>query len=297
MARLSGRRFSEAATGWILLTPAAAILGACVLVPTLIALALSFTQCSRFLHAHFVGFDNYLQIVRDRECLSAFGNTLYYLLLYVPLNLAMSLAVALLLNRTFWGMKIIRSIYFVPVAVSGIVAVSVFRFIFHSGAAGPVNALLTSLQGAMGFDPQPVPWLWDSRWAMLTIIFITLWKSTAFFSIIILAAMQDVPRDLYEAAAVDGAGRAAQFAHITVPSLMPVLVMVVTLSSIGAFRVFEPMFVLTGGRYDTQTIALKAYNTAFQTGELGLANAISFSLLVIILLATLAMNSLSRRFE
>jgi len=297
MGGLSGRRFSESATGWLFLTPGAAIIGACVLVPTLIALALSFTQCSRFLNAHFVGFDNYLQIFRDRECLSAFGNTLYYLLLYVPLNLAMSLAVAMLLNRQFPGMKIIRSIYFVPVAVSGIVAVSIFRFIFNSGATGPVNALLTSLQSAMGFDPQPVPWLWDSHWAMLTIIFITLWKSTAFFSIIILAAMQDVPRDLYEAAAVDGAGLASQFAHITVPSLMPILMMVATLSIIGAFRIFEPMFVLTGGRYETQTITLKAYNSAFQTGELGLANAISFSLLIIILLATLAMNSISRRFE
>jgi multiple sugar transport system permease protein len=203
----------------------------------------------------------------------------------------------MLLNRQFPGMKNIRSIYFVPVAVSGIVAVSIFRFIFNSGATGPVNALLTSLQSAMGFDPQPVPWLWDSHWAMLTITFITLWKSTAFFSIIILAAMQDVPRDLYEAAAVDGAGLASQFAHITVPSLMPILMMVATLSIIGAFRIFEPMFVLTGGRYETQTITLKAYNSAFQTGELGLANAISFSLLIIILLATLAMNSISRRFE
>lgn len=297
MAGYSGRRFTEAATGWLFLAPSAAVIGACVLVPTLIALALSFTQCSRFLNAHFVGLDNYLLIFRDRECLGAFGNTLYYLLLYVPLNLAMSLSVALLLSRQFPGMRIIRSIYFVPVAVSGIVAVSVFRFVFHSGATGPANALLTSLQSAMGFAPLPVPWLWDSHWAMLTIVFITLWKSTAFFSIILLAAMQDVPRDLYEAAAVDGAGPVSQFAHITVPSLMPVLMMVVTLSTIGAFRIFEPMFVLTNGRYDTQTIALKAYHSAFQTGELGLANAISFSLLVIILLATLAMNSISRRFE
>lgn len=281
---------AEAATGWLFLTPGLAIIAICVVLPTVIALVLSFTQCSRFLNAHFIGLDNYAQIFRDKDALKSFSHTLFFLVLFVPLNLALSVGVALLLNRQFKGMKLIRSAYFVPVAVSGIVAVSIFRFIFNRDN-GPVNAVL----GTLGFDP--IPWLWHADWAMLAIIFISLWKSTAFFAIIVLAALQDVSKDLYEAASIDGAGKLSQFAHITIPSIMPVLLMVVTLSTIGAFRVFEPMFVLTGGRYETQTIALQAYNSAFQTGELGFANAVSFSLLMIILVVTLLLNRVARRFE
>lgn len=285
-------RWVEGVTAWLFLSPAAGILSLCVAVPALLAFALSFTQCSRFLSMHWVGLDNYRRLLTDAVALKAFGNTLLYFAAFVPLNLALSVGVALLLNREFRGIKLIRSVYFVPVAVSGIVAISIFRFLFNRDN-GPLNAVL----GTLGFEP--IPWLWDSRWAMWAIILITLWKSTAFFSIIVLAALQDVPKELYEAAAVDGAGGAGRFLHVTLPSIMPVVMVVITLSSIGAFRVFEPMFVLTRGgpSYSTHTVALEAYNAAFASGELGYASAVSFVLLAVVLATTSVLNRATRRFE
>lgn len=285
-------KWSEGVTGWLFLSPAVGIIFLCVAVPALVAFALSFTQCSRFLSAHWAGLDNYQRMFTDVVTAKAFGNTLFYLAAFVPLNLALSLGVALLLNREFRGMRFIRSVYFVPVAVSGVVAISIFRFLFNRDN-GPVNAVL----GTLGFEP--ISWLWDSRWAMWAVVLITLWKSTAFFSIILLAALQDVQKELYEAAAVDGAGWAGRFLHVTLPSIMPVVMVVITLSSIGAFRVFEPMFVLTRGgpSYSTHTVALEAYNSAFASGEIGYSSAVSFALLAIVLVATLALNRVARRFE
>jgi multiple sugar transport system permease protein len=207
----------------------------------------------------------------------------------VPANLVLALGIALLMNRQFPGMRLIRSVYFVPVVVSGVVVVSIFRFLYDRDF-GPINAVLTTI----GFEP--VPWLWDARWAMWSIIGMDLWKASAFFSIIFLAALQDVPRELHEAAEVDGAGSIRRFLHVTVPSLRPVITAVLMLSSIGAFRVFVPMFVLTEGgpAYSTRTIALHAYLAGFRDGELGYSSATSFALLAAILLATLALNRIRR---
>jgi len=279
-------------TGWLFLLPGFGIICLCVLLPAALALGLSFTNCSRFLTVQWAGLDNYRRILTDPVALKAVGNTLYYLALFVPTNLALALGIALLLNRRFPGIKFIRSVYFVPVAVSGIVAVSIFRFLFNYDN-GPINAVIST----MGFEP--VPWLASEGWAMIAIVMITLWKSTAFFSIIFLAALQDVPQELYEAASVDGAGRWAKFFHVTAPSLLPVIMIVFTLSAIGAFRIFEPMFVLTrGGPADsTVTVSLLAYGAAFSSGELGYANAISFVLLTVILAVTLVLNRISRKLE
>lgn len=283
------QNFLRGLTGWLFLTPGALVVGACVVLPTLVAAALSLTQCSRFRAAHWTGLDNYRRLLADPLTLKALGNTVTYLLAFVPLNLALSMAAALLLARRFPLMRLVRSIYFVPVAVSGVVAVSVFRFLLDM-EAGPLNALLASIGYA------PVDWLGDKA-AMISIVAMTLWKSTAFFSIILLAALQDVPRELHEAAAVDGAGPVRRFFHVTLPSLAPVILLIVTLSSIGAFRVFEPMFILTPDRDATLTLALHAYNAAFRTGDIGYGNAVSFLLLALVLAATLLLNRAARRFQ
>jgi len=272
------------------LLPGLGIIFLCVMIPSALALGLSFTHCSRFLSLQWAGLYNYRKLLADPVVLKSFGNTLRYVVTFVPANLVISMAIALLLNREFRGMKVIRSIYFVPVAVSGVVAISIFRFLFDRNY-GPINAVL----GTLGFEK--VPWLWSERWAMWAIIMLALWKSAAFFSLILLAALQDVPLDLRQAATVDGAGAVARFVHVTLPSIRGVTMTVVILSSIGAFRIFEPMFVLTkGGPNDaTQTIALQAYDTAFTSGELGYACAISFALLGVILVVTALLNKLTAR--
>ncbi|UCH34523.1 MAG: sugar ABC transporter permease [Armatimonadota bacterium] len=284
------RRRHEALTGGTFLLPGLFIIFLCVMIPSALALGLSFTHCSRFLSLQWAGLYNYRKLLSDPVVLKAFGNTLRYVVVFVPANFIISMAIALLLNRQFRGIKVVRSIYFVPVAVSSVVAISIFRFMFDRNY-GPINAAL----GTLGFEK--VPWLWSAEWALWAIIMLMLWKSAAFFSLILLAALQDVPEDLKQAATVDGAGTVAQFAHVTFPSIRGVAMTVIILSSIGAFRVFEPMFVLTrGGPNDaTQTVALQAYDTAFTNGELGYACAISFALLAVIVAATALLNKLTAR--
>jgi multiple sugar transport system permease protein len=278
----------EALTGITFVLPAVALITLCLLLPMLVALGLSLTRCSRILDVHWVGLDNYRRVLADPNVLKALGVTLSYALLFVPGTVGIALGVAMLLNRRFPGMKLIRSVYFVPVAVSAIVTISIFRFLFDTGA-GPINAVLKTI----GFAP--VAWFKESPHALISVVTMTLWKSTAFFSIIILAALQDVPKELYEAAEVDGAGPVKRFLNVTVPSIRGILVTVMTLSAIQAFRVFEPMFVLTNGgpENSTRTIALLVYDAAFRAGELGYANAIAFVLLGIILVMTLLLRRIT----
>jgi len=283
------RRRDEALTGAVFLAPGTLIVFVCVFIPIVLAFGLSFTHCTRFLTIRWAGLYNYEKLFTDPLALRSLGNTLLYVAVFVPMNLVLSLGIALLLNRRFAGMKLIRSVYFVPVVLSMVVTVSVFRFLYDY-RFGPLNAVL----GTMGFSP--VPWLDDRAYALWAIVAMALWKSSAFFSIILLAALQDVPRQLHEAAMVDGAGRFKRLLHVTIPSLMPVMTAIVALSSIGAFRVFIPMFVLTQGgpAFSTRTMALHAYNAGFDEGSLGYSSAISFALLAIIIAATLVLNRARR---
>jgi len=282
----------DAWAGALFLLPGVGIIFACVLLPAALAFALSFTHCSRYGMITWAGLYNYHKLFTDAVAVRSLLNTLKYVAIFVPANLVLALSIALVLNRPFPGMKWIRSVYFVPVVISGVVAVSIFRFILDRNY-GPINAVLA----ALGFEP--VPWLWSESWAMWSIIAMDLWKSSAFFAVIFLAALQGVPKELQEAATVDGAGRLAGLLHVTLPSLRSVTQAVLALSSIGAFRVFVPMFVLTQGgpAYSTRTLALHAYLTGFRDGELGYSSAISFALLTVILLATLLMKRAGRRSE
>jgi multiple sugar transport system permease protein len=230
----------DAWAGALFLFPGVGIIFACVLLPAALALALSFTHCSRYGMITWAGLYNYHKLFTDAVAVRSLLNTLKYVAIFVPANLVLALSIALVLNRPFPGMKWIRSVYFVPVVISGVVAVSIFRFILDRNY-GPINAVLA----ALGFEP--VPWLWSESWAMWSIIAMDLWKSSAFFAVIFLAALQGVPKELQEAATVDGAGRLAGLLHVTLPSLRSVTQAVLALSSIGAFRVFVPMFVLTQG--------------------------------------------------
>ncbi|MBN2309204.1 MAG: sugar ABC transporter permease [Candidatus Hydrogenedentes bacterium] len=283
------RSRSETWTGVVFLLPGVGIIFVCVAIPILLAFALSFTHCSRFLTIQWAGLYNYARLITDPLALKSLINTLIYVVTFVPLNLALALAIALLLNRRFPGMRVIRSVYFVPVVLSMVVTVSIFRFLYDFNY-GPLNAVL----GAVGFEP--VPWLDHQSYAMWAIVAMALWKSSAFFSIILLAALQDVPQSLHEAAKVDGAGPVMRFLHVTIPSLAPVMTAVIALSSIGAFRVFVPMFVLTKGgpAFSTRTMALHAYSTGFDQGALGQSSAVSFALLAIIVTATLILNKARR---
>jgi multiple sugar transport system permease protein len=275
----------EAYWSSLFLAPALLIILICVVLPAVLAFALSWTHASRFGTVHFAGFYNYRKLFADPVALQSFFNTLLYVVFFVPLNIALALAVALLLQPNFRGMKLIRSIYFVPAVLSSMVAVSIFRFLYDA-RHGPISALLATL----GFAP--IAWLAQTGYAMAAIIALSLWKSVAFNAIIFLAALQSVPAELHEAATIDGAGAVRRLFNVTVPALRPMIGALTILSLIGAFRVFEPMFVLTEGgpANSTRSIALHAYLVGFRDGELGYSSAVSFVLLVIILTATVLLH-------
>jgi len=279
----------EASWSILFLAPALAIIFICVILPALLAFALSWTRATRFGTVHWAGWYNYRKLIEDPVARQSFFNTLLYVAFFVPLNIVLALAVALLLQPNFKGMKLIRGIYFVPAVLSSMVAVSIFRFLYDA-RHGPISALLDSL----GFAP--IAWLSQTGYAMAAIIALSLWKSVPFNAIIFLAALQSVPVELHEAARIDGAGALRRLFNVTIPALRPMIVALTVLSTIGAFRVFEPMFVLTEGgpANSTRSIALHAYFTGFRDGELGYSSAVSFVLLIIILLATVLMNRLGR---
>jgi multiple sugar transport system permease protein len=280
-------RGSELLWSSVFLAPALGILAIAIVLPALLALALSFTDTTRFGTVHWAGSYNYHKLLRDPVALRSFLNTLTYVICFVPLNILLALLVALLLNRRFPGMKLIRSIYFLPAVISGMVTVSIFRFLYDT-RHGPINVLLAML----GFER--IAWLAQPGFAMAAIVGLSLWKSVPFNAIILLAALQDVPAELHEAAQIDGAGAMRRLGAVTIPAIRPVLFALTVLATIGAFRVFEPMFVLTEGgpANSTRSIALHAYLTAFRDGELGYASAVSFVLLALILIVTVVMNFL-----
>ena len=178
------------------------IIFVCVILPAMLAFALSWTHASRFGTVRWAGDSNYRKLIEDPVARQSFFNTLLYVAFFVPLNIVLALAVALLLQPKFRGMKLIRSIYFVPAVLSSMVAVSIFRFLYDM-RHGPISALLETL----GFAP--IAWLEQTGYAMAAIIGLSLWKSVPFNAIILLAALQGVPMELHEAARVDGAVRCA----------------------------------------------------------------------------------------
>lgn len=286
------RKTEEAATGAVFLLPGVSVVGLCVFVPLVVALVLSFAHCSRFLNVRWAGLYNYRKLFTDPLALRSLGNTLFYVAVFVPANLVCALGIAVLLNRSFRGMKVIRSAYFVPVVLSMVVTVSIFRFLYDRNY-GPINSML----GLIGFEP--IGWIDTAPFAMWSIIAMALWKSSAFFSIILLAALQDVPQSLQEAAMVDGATRWQRFRNVTIPCITPVMASVAILSGIGAFRVFVPMYVLTQGgpAHSTRTLALHAYQAAFDNGQIGYSAAISFVLMAIIITVSLTARALRRRLS
>lgn len=283
-ARRTRRRRSSERAGYLFILPATLHLLLFALLPIIFSLYLSFHEWTSpsFLSAPFVGLDNYLALLSDDPFWHAMRNTAYYTILSVPLGMAVSLAMALVVNRKLRGINIFRAVFFLPVITSW-VAVSVIWITLLSPDAGVVNYVLQSL----GMPGQQ--WLDDPHWAMFAIVLINTWKSAGFSMVIWLAGLQAVPRELLEAAAIDGAGRWRQFWHVTLPLLAPTTIFLVITGVIGAFQVFTPMYVITeGGPLGATDVAVyHIYQRAFEEFSMGYASAQAWVLFAVIFLVTL----------
>jgi multiple sugar transport system permease protein len=278
------------------LAPALLAIGIFFVLPVLAALVMSFTDFDMYSlanldYARFVGFRNYLRLFDDPLFWKALGNTLYFLLAGGPLSIAVSLAAALLLNARLVRFKtFFRLAYFAPV-VTTLVAVSVvWRFVYHP-RFGLLNYAL-SLVGVGSID-----WLGDPHWAMPAIILMAVWKNFGYNMIIFIAGLQNIPRELYEAASIDGASPWQQFVSITLPMLAPTTVFISVITMIGYFQLFAEPYVMTQGGplNSTLSIVLYMYQQGFRWWSMGYSAALAFVLFAFILAGSLVQTRLQKR--
>jgi multiple sugar transport system permease protein len=283
---------------WTFVGPALLALGAFFLLPVLAALLLSFTDFDLYALAdrrnlRVVWFDNYLEVLRTPLFWKSLLNTLYFVGVGVPLSIGASLGAALLLNSPLAKFKgLFRTALFAPVVTTVVAVALIWRYLFHT-RYGLINYVLTHL----GFAP--IDWLGDPHWSMPAIIVFAVWKNFGYNMVILLAGLQSIPIELYEAARIDGASAWRQFRHITLPSLRPVLMLVAIITVAGYFQLFAEPYVMTRGDPLQSTVSVLYYmfQQGFEWWNLGRATAIAFLLFALTLLVTRVLLRLGRRGE
>ncbi|MCX7708426.1 MAG: sugar ABC transporter permease [Clostridia bacterium] len=252
------------------------------LIPVVCAMLLSFVEWDSANPMVFVGLKNYARILKDETFMISFWNTLYYTIGTVPLTMVCSLVIALVLNNKLKGIKFFRAAFFFPYIVSMVAVAVVWNMIFHP-TMGPVNSFLM----ALGIE-NPPGWTASVEWAMPAIIFASVWRQMGYFMVMYLAGLQGIPRELYEAAVVDGANSWQKFKNITLPMLTPTSFFVSVMCVINGFKIFDMVAVMTEGGPGraTNVLVLHIYNQAFLQMKFGYAAAVSMVLLVLVLSIT-----------
>jgi len=253
---------------------------------------LSFTQWDMIAAPQWVWLENYVGLLHSDLFWEVVHNTLLFVLLAVPLSVVCSLALALLANTGIRGITLFRTAYFLPVVSSMIAVALVWSWIFNP-EFGLLNFLLRALFGIQGPS-----WLDSTTWALPAMVIVTVWKGLGASMVIFLAGLQNIPRDLYHAATMDGAGAWRQFRHITLPMLSPTTFFILVITLINAFQVFEQTYVLTKGgpANSTLTLSYYIYQNAFQFFQMGKAAAVSYVLFALIFLVTLVQFKVQKRW-
>ncbi|TRO95767.1 sugar ABC transporter permease [Glycocaulis profundi] len=286
----------QRASGWIFAGPALVVLSVFFFLPVLAAFALSLTDFDIYALAdisnlRFVGLDNYAELIGRPIFWKALGNTVYFVGAGVPLSIAVSLFAALLLHsRASFLKPLFRTALFAPVVTTVVAVAVIWRYLLHT-RYGILNAALESV-GLPAVD-----WLGDPNVSMPAIILFAVWKNFGYNMIIILAGLQAIPDDLYEAARIDGANRVQQFIHVTLPSLAPILFLVGVITTAGYFQLFAEPYVMTEGGpvQSTLSILYFMYEEGFKWWSLGSASAVAFLLFVIMLGVTAVQYAVMRR--
>jgi multiple sugar transport system permease protein len=282
--------------GWVFAGPAVAVIAVFFGIPVLAAFALSLTDFDIYALAdignlRFVGLDNYVGLLHNPLFWRALGNTMYFVVVGVPLSIGVSLGAALLLHSRLATLKpLFRTTFFAPVVTTVVAVAVIWRYLFHT-RYGLVNWGLSQV------GIEPVDWLGDPAWAMPTIIAFAVWKNFGYNMIIFLAGLQAIPEDLYEAARIDGASPLRQFRHVTVPMLGPVLLMVGILTLAGYFQLFAEPYVITQGGplQSTVSVLYLMYDEGFKWWNLGNASAVAFALFVLMTVVTSGLLWFARR--
>lgn len=262
------------------------------LIPMAFSLVLAFLNWDGANVISWAGLDNFKKLWGDDTFRIALTNTFYYVAGTVPLTMAASLGLALLLNQPLRGRNFFRTTFFFPYVASLVAVAVVWNMLFHP-AVGPVNQLLM----ALGVE-NPPRWTASVDWAMPTVIMASIWKGMGYYMIIYLAALQGIPSALYEAAEIDGANTWQKFRYVTLPMLTPATFFVSIMLTIASFKVFDLILVMTGGGPGraTNVLVIHTYNTAFKEFRFGYSSAIAMVLFVIVMAITLVQFRMEKRW-
>ena len=270
---------------WVFLLPALVLLSLSVLIPALMALVMSFTKTGLDVTEPlvFVGLANLRRLAGDPMFFKVLINTLIYLVGVVPPIVLGSLALAVLLNRSLPGIHFLRGAFYTPVLVSIVVAAIAFRWLYAEN--GLINGWLSAF---VGTDFVPIGFLTNPFLALPAVMLVTLWKGLGYYMVIFLAGLQGIPKELYEAAELDGSDGLRKHLDITLPLLRPYVTLVAVVSSIAATKVFEEVFLMTqGGPADTtRTLVYYVYDQAFAELEISYACTVGLALFLLVLLLT-----------
>jgi multiple sugar transport system permease protein len=253
-----------------------------VAYPLVFSFILIFHRWNIVTPMEWVGLKNFQRLFTDPQFFRAMRNTFVFLLIHIPLQIVVALAFSLLLNSKMKLRGFFRAIYFLPVVVSGVVVTILWQNLY-SFDSGVLNTLLTSI------GMPKLPWLIDPGFAMPSIAIMATWKNVGIYIVLFLVGLQNIPKEIYESASLDGANKYSTFFRITLPMLNSTMVLIVALSTIGGFSLFIEPYVLTGGGPLQSTLSgmLYIYNQAFYFGHMGYAATLGFVFALVILLVVL----------
>jgi multiple sugar transport system permease protein len=281
---MTGREKREAWTALIFLSPW--IIGFVVFTagPMIASMVLSFCHWDMISPSHWIGLANYREMLHDKLVYKSLSNTLVYSAMYIPLSIVTALLLALLLNQKLPGMRIFRTLFYLPTLTQGVATYVVWGTVFET-QVGLLNRILRPITHWFGYEPPS--WLQDPNWTKPAIVIMGVW-GVGGTMLIFLAGLQNIPEQLYEAAKIDGAGRLRQFFNVTMPMLSPVIFFNTILTTIASFRVFDAAFVLTGQGPAKSTLFYVFYlfNRAFVHFNMGYASAMAWLLFLIVLVLT-----------
>lgn len=283
-------KFKRNVFPYILISPLVIIMVIFIICPLFISAMDSFKSVNMLKPGdiRFVGFSNYIQLLKDKNVLQSMKNSILYYVFSISIEIIAGTLIALVLNKKFKGRGILLAIVILPWALPPVVNGLIWKLIYH-----PSYGLLNDLLLKLGFINEFQVWMAKSNLSIFFITIVHVWKMTPLAAVIILAQLKTIPKDVYESAAIDGASKYESFIHITLPMLKPALVIVLTQGTIAAFQLFDEIYVLTGTDLDTRSILIQNYLIAFKNFKISLGMALS----IIITLITLVVIALYMRIQ
>jgi len=277
------KTIKENLIGYLSIAPAILLIGGVGIIPILITFTYSFQYrvLTDPLNIHFVGLDNYIKLLTDPSFWEVFKNTAVFAILSMTVELFVGLTAALFMNSAKRYVGIIRTIILIPWAIPGIIIAYMFSFMFNDQLS-VINVILEGL----GLIDNPITFLANKHWAMFVVVVADTWKQFPYIALMLLAGLQTIPKELYESASVDGAGTIQQFFKITLPNLKGIILIVLLFRTMGAIRIFDIIYGITGGgpANSTATLLYKAYKYIFGDMNFGLGSAISIIITLMIMI-------------